>query len=73
MFNFFGDQGGECQTVARGERSIDAIWVKDGNVVGALLMGSPGPSAEDTAKLKELAASQPPAADRDVVFSCAKL
>lgn len=73
VFNFFGDQGGECQTVARGERSIGAIWVKDGKVVGALLMGSPGPSAEDMAKLKELAASQPPAADPDVIFSSAKL
>lgn len=73
VFNFFGDQGGECQTVARGERSIGAIWVKDGKVVGALLMGSPGPSAEDMAKLKELAVSQPPAADPDVIFSSAKL
>merc|ERR1719401_537475 len=73
VFNFFGSEDGECKTCLRGEKSIGAIWTKDGKVVGALLMGSPGPSAEDAAKLRELAASQPPAADPEAVFTAAGL
>merc|ERR1740127_35504 len=61
VFNFFGSEDGECKVAPWKETSISAIWVKDGKVMGALLMGSPGPSAEDQAKLRELVASRPAA------------
>mmetsp|Transcript_150600 Transcript_150600/g.419771 ORF Transcript_150600/g.419771 Transcript_150600/m.419771 type:complete len:462 (-) Transcript_150600:177-1562(-) len=61
VFNFFGDQSGDCQTCPCGEASIGAIWVKDGKVVGALLMGSPGPSAEDQGRLRRLVETTPEA------------
>eukprot|EP00931_Biecheleriopsis_adriatica_P004316 TRINITY_DN106009_c0_g1_i1.p1 TRINITY_DN106009_c0_g1~~TRINITY_DN106009_c0_g1_i1.p1 ORF type:complete len:435 (-),score=119.40 TRINITY_DN106009_c0_g1_i1:108-1412(-) len=73
VFNFFGDQSGECQVTRRSEKSIGAIWVKDGKVVGALLMGSPGPSGEDQAKLRQLVESTPSAEDPAVVFAQAGL
>merc|ERR1719401_533199 len=56
VFNFFGDESGECKVCPRGEKSVGAIWVRDGKVVGALLMGSPGPSADDAGRLRELVA-----------------
>lgn len=62
VFNFFGDQSGECLTEAQGDNSIRAIWKKDGKAVGALIMGSPGPSPEDAEKLKAMVLS-PVAAD----------
>uniref|UniRef100_A0A7S4W9V9 monodehydroascorbate reductase (NADH) n=1 Tax=Alexandrium monilatum TaxID=311494 RepID=A0A7S4W9V9_9DINO len=73
VFNFFGDESGECHVCARGEKSIGAIWVKDGRVTGALLMGSPGPTADDQAKLRELVAAQPAAVDAAAAFAAAKL
>lgn len=54
VFNFFGDESGECTVCPTGDKSIGAIWGKDGKVMGALLMGSPGPSEHDQAKLREL-------------------
>mmetsp|Transcript_53886 Transcript_53886/g.166816 ORF Transcript_53886/g.166816 Transcript_53886/m.166816 type:complete len:435 (+) Transcript_53886:89-1393(+) len=73
VFNFFGDESGECQICSQSEESIGAIWVKDGKVAGALLMGSPGPTADDQAKLREVVAQQPAAADPSAVFANAKL
>jgi len=73
VFNFFGSEDGECRACSRGEKSVGAIWTKDGKVVGALLMGSPGPSADDMAKLRELAGARPDAADPAAVFSAAGL
>lgn len=73
VFNFFGSEAGECKVYARGEKSLGAIWVKDGKVVGALLIGSPGPSAEDMGKLRELVLSAPAAAEPAAVFAQASL
>jgi len=73
VFNFFGSEDGECKVCSRGEKSIGAIWVKDGKVTGALLMGSPGPTADDQAKLREIATAQPASADPASVFAEAKL
>jgi len=73
VFNFFGEESGECQVCSRGENSIGAIWVKSGKVTGALLMGSPGPSADDQAKLRDLVASEPAASEPSTVFANAKL
>eukprot|EP00440_Ansanella_granifera_P045835 gb/GFBE01049651.1/.p1 GENE.gb/GFBE01049651.1/~~gb/GFBE01049651.1/.p1 ORF type:complete len:435 (+),score=102.96 gb/GFBE01049651.1/:1-1305(+) len=73
VFNFFGDQSGECSVSKRGDKSIGAIWAKDGKVVGALLMGSPGPSGEDQAKLRQLVESSPAAAGAAEVFAQAGL
>jgi len=68
VFNFFGDDSGAIKTTRRGTKSIGAIWVKEGKVVGALLMGSPGPSADDASKLKAMIAAGPPADSVEVVF-----
>uniref|UniRef100_A0A7S1LLM9 monodehydroascorbate reductase (NADH) n=1 Tax=Alexandrium catenella TaxID=2925 RepID=A0A7S1LLM9_ALECA len=73
VFNFFGDDSGECKVCSRGEKGIGAIWVKEGKVLGALLMGSPGPTADDQAKLREMVAAQPASADPAEVFAAAKL
>eukprot|EP00421_Protoceratium_reticulatum_P045435 CAMPEP_0168448218 /NCGR_PEP_ID=MMETSP0228-20121227/46983_1 /TAXON_ID=133427 /ORGANISM="Protoceratium reticulatum, Strain CCCM 535 (=CCMP 1889)" /LENGTH=426 /DNA_ID=CAMNT_0008462749 /DNA_START=38 /DNA_END=1318 /DNA_ORIENTATION=+ len=73
VFNFFGDESGDCQVCSRGDKSVGAIWVKEGKVAGALLMGSPGPSAEDQAKLREVTAAMPAAEDAAAVFANAKL
>lgn len=73
VFNFFGDESGECQVCPRSEKSLGAIWVKDGKVMGALLMGSPGPSGEDQAKLREAVAAAPPAAGAAAFFDGASL
>merc|ERR1719188_2863878 len=73
VFNFFGSEDGECKVCSRGEKSIGAIWVKDSKVTGAFLMGSPGPSADDQAKLREIATAQPASADPASVFAAAKL
>merc|ERR1712032_359009 len=73
VFNFFGDESGECQVCARSEKSLGAIWVKDGKVMGALLMGSPGPSGEDQAKLREAVAAAPPTAGANGFFESASL
>eukprot|EP00913_Durusdinium_trenchii_P026376 g24749.t1 len=55
------------------DSSIGAIWQREGKVVGALLMGSPGPSAEDQQKLRQLAEAQPAAAEADQAFADAGL
>jgi len=73
IFNFFGDQSGNCTVSKRAEKSIGAIWEKDGKVVGALLMGSPGPSGEDMAKLKQLVLDSPEVKDAGEVFTKASL
>lgn len=73
VFNFFGSESGEVQVVSRGEKAVGAVWVKEGKVVGALLIGSPGPSAEDQGKLRELVSSAPAAADPASVFAQASL
>lgn len=73
VFNFFGDQSGECKVCSLGEKSIGATWVKDGKVMGALLMGSPGPSPDDMGKLRELVTKRPAAADPAEVFKAAGL
>jgi len=73
VFNFFGDQSGDCKVCSLGEKSIGAIWVKDGKVLGALLMGSPGPSPEDMGKLRELVTKRPAAADPAAIFKSAGL
>lgn len=59
VFNFFGDQSGNCHALEKNEKSVSAVWEKDGKVMGCLLMGSPGPTPEDQAKLRELATKQP--------------
>lgn len=73
VFNFFGDESGECKVCSRGEKSIGALWVKDGKVAGAFLMGSPGPSADDMGKLKGLVVSAPDDAEPAAVFEAAGL
>eukprot|EP00418_Pyrodinium_bahamense_P074818 CAMPEP_0179079506 /NCGR_PEP_ID=MMETSP0796-20121207/35677_1 /TAXON_ID=73915 /ORGANISM="Pyrodinium bahamense, Strain pbaha01" /LENGTH=426 /DNA_ID=CAMNT_0020776843 /DNA_START=32 /DNA_END=1312 /DNA_ORIENTATION=+ len=73
VFNFFGDESGDCRVCSRGEKSVGAIWVKEGKVTGALLMGSPGPSPDDQAKLREIASAQPTDTDPASVFAAAKL
>lgn len=64
VFNFFGDHTGQM-SVCPVEKGIGAIWVKDGAIVGALLMGSPGPNADDQAKLRELVAARPAPSEGD--------
>lgn len=68
VFNFFGDDSGEIKIVKQGAKSISAVWVKNEKIVGALLMGSPGPSADDMAKLRELASAQPAVSDSTTEF-----
>merc|ERR1712194_500059 len=68
VWNFFGDISGECKVCSRGDNSIGAIYVKEQKVVGALLMGSPGPSAEEQGKLRALVESVTVAADPATVF-----
>lgn len=73
VFNFFGDESGECKVHSISDASVGAMWVKDGKVKGALLMGSPGPTADDAAKLKDIASTQGPAADAATIFGQANL
>jgi len=73
VFNFFGSQDGECRTCPWRGNSIGAIWVKDGKVVGALLMGSPGPNAADQDKLRDLATRQPAGADAASILAASGL
>merc|ERR1712187_562704 len=73
VFNFFGSQDGECRTCPWRENSIGAIWVKGGKVVGALLMGSPGPNAADQDKLRDLATRQPAGADAASILAASGL
>merc|ERR1712032_1279709 len=54
VFNFFGDESGECKVHSKSDKTIGAVWIKDKKVQGAMLMGTPGPNAEDQAKLREL-------------------
>merc|ERR1712217_231709 len=67
VFNFFGDESGECSVCSTGEKSIGAVWTKDGKVTGALLMGSPGPSGDDQVKLREIVAKGTSAAAPEAV------
>lgn len=73
VFNFFGSEAGKCSVTQRGEKSVGAIWSSEGKVGGALIMGSPGPSAEDQSKLKALVQAKPEAKDPGVVFGAADL
>ena len=73
VFNFFGSQDGECRTCPWRGNSIGAIWVKDCKVVGALLMGSPGPNAADQDKLRDLATRQPAGADAASILTASGL
>lgn len=59
VFNFFGHEAGECKIVETSPTSISALWINEEKVCGALMMGSPGPDADDAAKLKELALTTP--------------
>jgi len=59
VFNFCGDQSGECHVLDRQEKGVAAAWVKEGKVVGAMLMGSPGPSPADKGKLDQLVVEKP--------------
>lgn len=60
VFNFFGSEAGKCKVTELGEKSMGAIWVDDdGKVMGALLLGSPGPSAEEQGKLRALVEAAP--------------
>lgn len=72
VFNFFGLQAGQCKVFSRG-KSLGAVWEADGKVKGCLIIGSPGPSADDATKLKELALRQPPAGDPAAIFAAAGL
>ncbi|CAK9096948.1 unnamed protein product [Durusdinium trenchii] len=67
------DRSENCQVTRKRDSSIGAIWQREGKVVGALLMGSPGPSAEDQQKLRQLAEAQPAAAEADQAFADAGL
>lgn len=73
IFYFFGDSSGECTICPRGENLLGAIWVSGGKVVGALLIGSPGPSQEDQGKLRELVAAGPEDVGAVQVFQNANL
>jgi len=68
VFNFFGDQTDDVRVAKLSEKSIGAVWVRDGKVVGVLLMGSPGPGPEDQAKLRQIAETCPEAAAPEEVF-----
>merc|ERR1712150_128549 len=68
VFNFFGDESGEIKIVKQENTSVGAVWVKDGKIVASLLMGSPGPSADDMAKLRDIASNQPPASEASTIF-----
>lgn len=68
VFNFFGDQTDDVRVAKLSEKSIGAVWVRDGKVVGVLLMGSPGPGPEDQAKLRQIAETCPEAAAPAEVF-----
>lgn len=63
VFNFFGDLSENCQVAPRGEKSVGAVWQRDGKVVGALIIGSPGPSAEEQGKLRQLVETAPEATE----------
>lgn len=74
VFNYFGDQAGAaCQVTSRGDSALGAIWVKDGKVAAALLLGSPGPSADDQAKLRSLVQNQAAAESAEAAFAAAGL
>merc|ERR1712226_401757 len=59
VFNFFGDRPSEseCHVKVLSLDKIAAAWVAGGKVVGALLMGVPGPSPDDAKKLREFVES----------------
>mmetsp|Transcript_66109 Transcript_66109/g.138083 ORF Transcript_66109/g.138083 Transcript_66109/m.138083 type:complete len:451 (-) Transcript_66109:24-1376(-) len=59
VFNFYGDSSGECLVAEQDKKMLGAAWVKDGHVVGALLMGSPGPKPEDAKRLESIAKLRP--------------
>mmetsp|Transcript_51369 Transcript_51369/g.92342 ORF Transcript_51369/g.92342 Transcript_51369/m.92342 type:complete len:437 (+) Transcript_51369:26-1336(+) len=68
VFNFFGDQTEDVRVAKLSEKSVGAIWVREEKVVGCLLMGSPGPSPDDAAKLRQIAETCPAAAAPEEVF-----
>merc|ERR1740123_670276 len=61
VFNFFGDSVGECKVRQLNTKTLSATWTSgvDGSIRGALLMGSPGPTAEDQAELRDLIGTMP--------------
>lgn len=65
VFNFFGlhSNDAKCNVFAVSSTSMAAAWIVDDQVVGALLMGTPGPSQEDTRKLREIVESKVDAAN----------
>mmetsp|Transcript_29475 Transcript_29475/g.43726 ORF Transcript_29475/g.43726 Transcript_29475/m.43726 type:complete len:428 (+) Transcript_29475:1-1284(+) len=73
IFNFYGDQSGEMKVTAKDEKTMTAVWIKDGKAVGALILGSPGPSGEDAKKLQQIAAEKPAATDVSSAFSAVGL
>eukprot|EP00397_Hematodinium_sp_SG-2012_P023640 GEMP01024576.1.p1 GENE.GEMP01024576.1~~GEMP01024576.1.p1 ORF type:complete len:432 (+),score=128.33 GEMP01024576.1:136-1431(+) len=55
VWNFFGKSSGDVVKVKTStETSIGAFWIKDGRVNGALILGSPMPTAEEFEEAKRL-------------------
>jgi len=76
VFNFFGSEAGICKVGARGDKAIGAVWVnEEGKASGALLMGSPGPNAEEQGKLRALVQEAPEVGAKRVsdIFTAAAL
>merc|ERR1711862_1020376 len=59
VFNFFGDAVGDCHVAAQHDKFLGACWAKDDRVVGAMLVGSPGPTPDDAKRLHEVAWMRP--------------
>eukprot|EP00933_Yihiella_yeosuensis_P041239 TRINITY_DN35652_c0_g1_i1.p1 TRINITY_DN35652_c0_g1~~TRINITY_DN35652_c0_g1_i1.p1 ORF type:complete len:450 (-),score=111.20 TRINITY_DN35652_c0_g1_i1:122-1471(-) len=65
VFNFYGLQARDgnplkYQSFPRKDgKSMGCIWEEDGKVAGCFIIGSPGPTADEGAMLKEIALSRP--------------
>jgi len=68
VFNFFGLQDGKCHTFPRG-KGFGAVWENEGKVSSVMILGSPGPSPEEAAKLKTLAEQKPSFSTAEKVFA----
>lgn len=69
VWNFWGDQyGGEVSHFENGSGGMGALWLKGGKAVGALLIGSPPPSAEEMGSLEKIARAMP-AADKSATVA----
>lgn len=73
VFNFYGSQDGTGEVITRSADSRGCVWIKDGKAVGALLLGSPGPTADDAKKLMQIANETPLAQNAAAAFAAVGL